>query len=485
MRRALAAIIAAAALSAAVYAQEAIVIDEEALFGEDSGDTVEQVAAGEKDAAVKTFLKTDTVRIGGSFTGSAGADWKMNDPWGAPALDSHGLDTEAAGSLFFDARPDEDFRVYGKLKASYPFSTARLVALNGYTAPVLNPLLVDPENSTIATINQLNVSIFELFADWTYKDSLFLRFGKHTVKWGVGYFFSPADVINLGAIDPLDPEAQREGPVSLRVHYPVLGTQTNLWAYAIMPQGEDPKPEEIAGAAKLEFLAAKRWEIGLGGYYKYDSPPRAMLTASGSIWKFNVFGEAVGAWGSDKSFVTRVSKNLVSTNFIETAKYEDRLFFSGTAGFSYKNSDEDLIIYAQYLYNGEGYANEDRKARIAEARTDEAAIRASLASLNAPASAFSKFLKGLIYDSGRHYAAASASKSFLDEDLTLGALIWANLSDLSGWARPYISYELFDKTSLELSATFVFGSGDSEYVVWNDGAALTLGFKASLGSGNF
>ena len=451
------------ALPGAALAQDAIVTDEDALFGEEAPDTLTTVKEGQKDAAVSTFLKTESVRIGGSFSGSAGADWTMLDPWNAPALDDHGLDAVAAGSLFFDARPSEDFRVYGKAKTSYPFS--------------------DTAGSGSSAVSVPNIQVFELFADWSYKDSLFLRFGKHTVKWGVGYFFSPADVINLGAIDPLDPTAQREGPVSLRVHYPVPDSQSNLWAYAIMPQGDDPKPEDIAAAAKAEFLVAKSWEIGLGGYYKYEHPTRAVLTASGSIWKFNVFGEAVGAWGSDKRFVTDVGATL--PGFYSSEERKDELFLSGTVGASYTNSDDHWSVAAQYLYDGEGYPDAERESLIDDARANETAIKAALALLGLPASTYSNLLKGLIYDSGRHYAALSASKSFLDEDLSLGALVWANLSDLSGWARPYVSYKLFDKTSLELSGTFVFGSSDSEYVVLHDGAALTLGLKASLGSGSF
>jgi hypothetical protein len=470
MRRTILALAAAAALAGAAGAQDSsITIDENALFGDEAADTVEAVPQGEKDAAVKTFLKTEAVRIGGSFSGSVGADWTMDTPWTDPALDDYGLSTTVAGSLFFDARPSEDFRVYGKAKASYPFSTSQSFLTSATTS---------------GSITTPNLSIFELFADWTYKDKVFLRFGKHTVKWGVGYFFSPADIINVQAIDPLDPEAQREGPVSLRLQYPVLGTQTNLWAYAILPQGADAKPEDIAAAAKVEFLAAKSWEIGIGGYYKYDHPPRAMITASGSIWKFSVFGEAVGAWGSDKNFVTDVGPMI--KDFYSTEERKDQLFFSGTAGFSYSNSDDHWSVAAQYLYDGEGYANDEREKIIDEARSSEAMIKLALAAMGLPDSTYTGLLKGLIFDSGRHYAALNASKSeLISKDLSVGLTVLANLSDFSGFAKPSITWKLFDKTTVDLSATFVFGSGDSEYVVLNEGTALTLGIKASLGSGSF
>jgi hypothetical protein len=486
MKRAIMAIAAAAALAGAAYAQDStITVDEDALFGEEAADTVEAVPQGKAESAVAAFLKTEAVRIGGSFSGSVGADWTMDTPWTDPSLDAYGLSTTVAGDLFFDARPNEDFRVYGKVKASYPFSTTESFLSSATYVP--DDILIPGDDAHVATgsgsITTPNLNVFELFADWNYKDKLFFRFGKHTVKWGVGYFFSPADIINVGAIDPLNPDAQREGPVSLRINYPVLGTQTNLWAYAVMPRGDDPKPEDIAGAAKLEFLVAKSWELGLGGYYKYDHPPRAMITASGSFWKLNLFGEAVGAWGSDKSFVTDV--DAMTPGFFTSEKREDQPFFSATAGFSYSSSEDHWSIAAQYLYSGEGYADDEREALIDDARANQGAIEAALIAMGSSIS-FSDVIKGLILNSGRNYAALSLSKSELFcEDLSVGALVWANLSDFSGFARPYVSWKLFDKTSLEFSSTFVFGSSDSEYVVLNDGPALTLGLKASLGSGNF
>ncbi len=466
MKRTLFALAAALAFAGAAAAQVEIVTDEAALFGEDSdAGSVEKVETSKEGSALAAFLKPAGVRIGGSFSGSAGADWTMKDPWNAPSLDAYGLDTVAAGTLFFDARPDEDFRVFGKMKASYPFSKSA--------------------DSGSSTVSVPNLQVFELFADWNSGDQVFYRFGKHTVKWGVGYFWSPADVINLGAIDPLNPTEQREGPVSFRVHYPVLGTQTNLWGYAVLPQGDDPKPEEIAGAAKLEFLLAKKWEIGLGGYYKYDTPPRAMLTASGAVGSVNLFGEATGSWGSEKPFVTEVAIIHAANGFVETATYKDRLFVSGTAGFMYSNSTDHWTVVGQYLFNGEGYSNADREARIAEARVPatEAAIRAALAPTGA---SYSAFLARLILNSGQHYAALSLSKSeLLVENLSVGAFAMANLSDLSGWVRPSVTYKLHDRSSLELAATFVFGSGDGEYVVLYEGTALTLGCKITLGSGGF
>jgi len=415
-----------------------------------------------KGSAVSTFLKTDTVRIGGSFSGAAGADWTMKDPWGSPSMDDRSLDAVAQGSVFFDARPSEDFRIYGKAKTSYPFTTSQTIGSTQVSAP--------------------NIQVFELFSDFNWNDRLFLRFGKHTVKWGVGYFWSPADVINLGRIDPLDPSAQREGPLSLRLHYPVLGTQTNLWAYAVLPSGSDPKPEEVAGAAKLEFLLADTWEIGLGGYYKYEDPPKAVLTATGAIGQFNLFGEGVLGWGRDRELVTDIAAAL-PPNFVSMTKEQEKggVYFSGSAGFSWSHSDSHVNLVGQYYYEGNSYADSDRKNLIKKARDLEPGLNLSLGE-----SATTGLFKGLVAGSGQHYVALSLSKSELFvKKLGCSVFAMANLSDLSLTVRPSLSLELFDKASIEAAATFAFGGEDSEYVVLAEGTALTIGFKASLGSGSF
>jgi len=439
--------------------EQEIVIDEAALFGDEEAG-IEELPESQAGSAVSTFLKTEAVRIGGRFTGSAGADWTMLDPWGgSPSLDERSFDATANGELFFDARPSEDFRVYGKAKTSYPFTNTQTIGTSSVSTP--------------------NIQVFELFSDFNWEDRLFLRFGKHTVKWGVGYFWSPADVINLGRIDPLDPQAQREGPLSLRLHYPVLGTQTNLWGYAVLPAGDDPKPEDIAAAAKLEFLVAESWEIGLGGYYKYEAPPKVVITATGAIGEVNLFGEGVAGWGRDRKLVTAI--NFPATEILTTEQEEEDIFFSGTAGFSWSHSDSHVTLVGQYYYEGNSYSDADRDKLIERARFLEPALTASLGS-----SATNGLFKGLVAGSGQHYAAVSLSKSeLLVEDLGFSVFAMANLSDLSGTVRPSLSYKLFDKANVELSAAFAFGDEDGEYVVLADGTALTLGFKASLGSGSF
>jgi hypothetical protein len=172
------------------------------------------------------------------------------------------LSPSVAGKVFFDARPDEDTRFYGSVKTAWPFTTTQNVLTGATYVPATPPVTTDPTvTTTSTTLSWPNVSVFELFADRAWNDTLFFRFGKHTVKWGVGYFWSPADVINLTQIDVTDPTAQREGPISLRLLAPIKGTQNNIWAYAIVPNVTSANAAsldatDVAAAAKYRSSCA-------------------------------------------------------------------------------------------------------------------------------------------------------------------------------------------------------------------------------------
>ncbi len=470
------------------HAQEnPIVTDESALFGE-SGDELVPNTGIEKvqdsqTTGVQFFLKTENTRLGGSFSPTLTASWTWKNLWDSSSSlgkpETSALSPDLSARIFFDGRPQEDLRIYGSFKVNWPFEQSQVLTAASYQSSPVQTV-----TTTSTTITTPNVRVFELFTDFSYQDQFFFRFGKHTVKWGVGYFFSPADIINLSPIDVLNPTAQREGPVSLRLHIPIPQTSNNLWLYALIPadlSADTLQPQDLAMAAKYEQVLGA-WEVGLGGYYQKDSSPRLMMTATGSIGKVALFGELVGSWGSDKKFVTAITANPAAP--FTTTTYKDRLFISGTTGFMYTNSLEKLTLIGQYYYNGEGYTTSERERLLEEAD-------ALLSLLGNTAS--SAYLAPLLYQSGQHYGALSLSKQDLFiKNWNASILVLANLSDLSGFVMPSLSYTLMTYITLSLQPTFywctdyLWGSGKKgEYVVFPGGPAITLSIKASLGGGQF
>ncbi|HEX6987620.1 MAG TPA: hypothetical protein VF170_19730, partial [Planctomycetaceae bacterium] len=243
-------------------------LDEDDLFGA-GGDLLVEVEDSKDGGLEEAFLVSDRPETGGTYRLSAGAAWAWAGGSGPPARTSSAA---VGGTFFIDARPRRDFRLFGKVKGD--------AALDGeaQAGPVLK--------------------LHELFADFDVGDKAFFRVGKQTVNWGVGYFFSPADIINVGRIDPEHPEAEREGPVALRVNVPT--GSDNLYAYAVYD--DSAAGTKVAFAPKAEFVIGGS-EVGLGLYYRAGRAPRAMATLSTSLGKVSLFGEAVLSKGSDKRFV--------------------------------------------------------------------------------------------------------------------------------------------------------------------------------------
>ena len=417
--------------------------DEDALFGSDEDDEdalfggqTEGIGAesdliddmGEGDLATsleKVLLTSEGVDIGGRYSFSASSNWlwhgsSLSLGYLAENLQSPttaSIGTNLGLSLSLDARPNEDFRVLGKMEIGYPLSwdTVRLT---------------------------------ELFSDFDWADAVFFRVGKQTAEWGVGYYFSPADVVSLTPIDPEDPAAEREGPVALKVQVPY--DVHNAYLYVIVQ--DITKPEQLGFAPKLEFVLGSS-EIGIGGIFRPDLlvRPRGVLTATFPLLDADGFGEAVFSYGSERTFVEEAGGEPLGVAAIDK---QDQLFFWGTLGIRYSYSDEDgnwnLNITGQYLYNGDGYTDPGILSEHATAVSALIAQR-TLASRD-------------LIRPGLHYGAANVSlRNILQSDLTASLFWMGNLSDGSGRATPLLSWTISPDVSLSLQVPVSYGETGDEY----------------------
>ena len=468
-----AAILLALILAAGVAVAQAISTDEESLFGssdeennsaddsaEDSGlDTADlfggDVLVTEAEAAdgAAVAAAPPAVEIGGSyrFSLTGAAHWaSLADLADAPLQpDSHSATVDLGAAVFLDARPADDFRVFGKVDLSYPFTT-------------------DPDAQPAREFDDI-VRVKELFSDFTIGDALFLRGGKHTIAWGVGYFFSPADVLNLTAIDPEDPDAEREGPVSLRANLPI-GFH-NLYLYALA----DPIDGgvQLAAAPKAEVVLDGA-EVGIGAYYRPDRVPRAMATLSTSLLEFDLFAELEASLGSDRRFVERAARGTGNRFGLRAVRNSDDLFAAATAGLRYtytpEQQDWSATFAGQYLWNGEGY--EDAELL----RDNRAGVVALLVA--------GDLSRGDLIYAGRHYAAASLNVALgRGADWSAGVFWLSNLSDGSGQVSPSLTFRPLDQFSLRAGATLTYGPDGAELTPFGSRVGATL--TATLGSGRF
>ena len=475
-------------LVSAVFAQDAAQTEtgslEDELFGGDTEALVtpEQANAETQKSGVSLTgdLKTATLalesnklRIGGSLNAELGLKYVWADPYTKKSnVKEAFLNPEVAqlrptigANLFFDARPIQDLKLYGKFIFEFPFEKN----LNG---KISVPKSLVPPNGVdipVSVNGSPNFKIWEMYTDFSAKDIAFFRFGKHTVKWGTGYFYSPADVINISRIDPEKPTADREGPVSLRTHIVIPKTQYNIWLY-LLPDTETFKPQYTAGAAKAEFVFGD-WELGVGGWYRYEKAPRFITTLSGSIaGKVAVFAEGVFAWGSDYTYYK-------DDDALTPYTVKNKPFFQATLGGSYSNADSHTMLAFQYYYNGFGYANTKAADRIADTAV------AALGKQNFTDPSLKKYENiAAMGNRGQHHIAFTVSQNKIGtEDLTANLFQQFAISELEGLTTLSLNWRIFKFVQMSTGPIFSYPLSPASHSKGSIG--YNLSFK--LGGGKF
>lgn len=347
------------------------------------------------------------------------------------------------GSLFLDSRPDVDKRFFSKVDFNYPVNSG----------------------------DKLQINLMELFADYNWKNKVFFRAGKQNVSWGVGHFFSPADVINIGRKDPMDPDADLEGPVTLKAQTSAGNGRHNYYLYTLFDGVEHPK--DVGVALKAEYVIGTS-EVGFGTYLQRSKAPRLSMTMSSSVGQVALFGEAVVSKGSDKGFVGEWSL------FDYPIQKKDDLFFHLTGGGMYRYSDPNnlfnFMTALQYYYNGEGYKDQQV---IGDARKIYLAV-----SQSEYADKVAHVVPSDLFSTGRHYLAGMLSwNGMFDSDFSSMLTVVSNLSDKSGMVNTSLSLPAFSSIRPSVGANFTYGELGSEFGIGEPNSSVY--FAVTLGSTMF
>lgn len=332
-------------LSFSAFAQS----DDDLFGGDDdffTDDSIVEVAdvSAKDDLSKGVIFDTGSIKVGGSLDAGLTTNTVIYGPDKEDLGDNINdtkLTPELSALLSVDARPTETLRIYSKFGFEYPFENKAVTNLNFHQLPAPFDAYYLPTDAETKVTDWFKLK--ELFTDFSMNDTAFFRFGIHTVTWGAGYFFSPvSDIINLSSIDPEKPEEQVDGALNLRTQIVIPNSQDCLWFYVIPStdfanQTGDSYARDTAYAGKADILIGN-WELGVGGYFRHDHAPKAMLTLTGSLKKVSFFGEFVYSYGAEQEWLDEEDDK---TSIIQA-----------TAGLSYYWKDPMITLAAQYYYNG-------------------------------------------------------------------------------------------------------------------------------------
>lgn len=469
------------------------------LFAQDAGDDFDMDSLFEDPGALEieesdvvenpeaSLFADQAFTWSGDFTGRGGAAVGWEDlPPSAGDLDDYddALVADLKLRLWFDARPDKDYRVFGKFVTSWPFAASAVTA--------------DPSSpGGYSEVTVPNLQVFELFADFNWDNRVFFRFGKQTSGWGLSRFYQIGDPLSVAVKDPEDPAADLEGPVALRLSVP-LGVNT-VYLWSALKDSYLPSDGSAAGVSNLGFGAKgdflvpvpknpvlSNGELSLGAWYQKDIAPRAVAGYSTAIGDFQVFSDQLVTWGLDSArIVEGTGGGLIPA---DTEKPGDGFFWSATAGTMYVNNDWHFTAYGEYLFNGAGSSDRDIYELFAIRSGAESDPASGL-----PATLSSSDLFGYL---ARHNSGLSLSWSelFGNDKLAFSALWLQDWVDFSGMGNGKLTFSPFDRFSVEASVNLAWGGKTDEWVLKTGRYDAAKGFVPvraggslvfSLGTGKF
>lgn len=443
--------------------------DDDLFFADGDGFDIldEADVTAQSDLSKGVLFDNGSIKIGGSFSTSiatstilyADDDKDFGDHFKATTL-TPTLST----NLSVDARPTQNLRMYTKFGFAYPFvskgtasfdysqieEAEQMKQIAQMYGMDYNPSI----NGTVSITDWLKLK--EVFTDFSIADTAFFRFGLHTVTWGAGYFFSPvSDIINTSSINPEDTSAQVDGSLNLRTQITIPNTQDCLWFY-IIPSTDFRNDYTAESYARDTALAGKAdlvfggWEIGVGGYYKYHNAPKATLTATGSLKKISFFGEAVYQYGA-------------ASEWTESSKWEDKAnIFQGTAGFSRMWSNQNILLAAQYYYDGNKKDMAHQYITYGHNIAAMANFGRILGSSDLTASVFGmvNFGKEDMPELYKQALAGYGISSYLNTATFSAMLNFSPVTEMKIGMGPYITFESWDKQpDVALKLSFTLGGG--------------------------
>lgn len=222
---------------------------------------------------------------------------------GEAALSNSTVSPTASADFFLDIRLAELHKAF--------------ISASVYLLPdgIEIPTVYEGASNSFTNISEQNLLLQfnEFFIDLPMGDRLFNRVGKQVLKWGQGYFWNPADLVNVEAKDFSDLEALREGNYGLRMHY-VRGASFNAYGFFRADHYSDYNSYSAALRVQQVFGGT---EMAIGSFQKPGRHGVLSLDLSTGLGVYNVYFEGIAAKASIKSYWTGDNNNPVLEERLE------------------------------------------------------------------------------------------------------------------------------------------------------------------------
>ncbi|MCU0606389.1 MAG: hypothetical protein MUF78_02945 [Candidatus Edwardsbacteria bacterium] len=431
--------VAAALSGLATWASAQPPVDEDALFADSATVTAAPLRAD--SALLRNPGQARTVGFSGTVTSAALGSLERGYFLEGASFGRTALATWITADLSLDARLPGGTKALATAEVSY-----RPTAAEGATGG----------DSNIA------LSLPELFLDANWRGRIYLRSGKQVLQWGRCYFWNPTDLVNIEPRAFIAKIGQRQGTYGVKLHAP-FGTKYNLYGFAGTAQAA--RPDDVAGALKLELLAGAT-EMAVSAWGKRHHDPVYGLDLSSRLLGVDVSGELA----LHRRYRLRTISFATGDTGIERKPWTPRACLGLGRSFRVGEVKDRLTAVLEAYYNQVG--STDRTIDLPQ-------LPAGLAAALPAGFSFADYLAASGYyqpnNYSRWYCAWFGSLTkFIIPDLTLTVNAIANLNQRCAILTTGVSYSTLSDFSLDLSVNGFLGPNSTEYTLQGNGAQVRL-----------
>ncbi|MBP7735679.1 MAG: hypothetical protein KA369_06865 [Spirochaetes bacterium] len=267
---------------------------EDDIFG--GGDTVtpsEKV----KDDTLSDTMEKKSVTLTGFLNARTSVNYKrasiLRD---IDIIDGSNFLSYFQGNFGLDVRLLKGIRGYFNLSADY--YPAGLPQSRVFQVPLAYlgiPAYFTKADLMVAEKVNAVFSINEIFLDVNIARRVYFRLGKQVVKWGVGYLWTPTDLVNIEKKNILDSSQVRQGTYGLKIHVP-FGTRANIYSFINMNTARHLSDISMANKVEVLFLNT---EMALSVLLKNKNVPVYGFDFTSRILTLDIHGEASLSYGDN------------------------------------------------------------------------------------------------------------------------------------------------------------------------------------------
>ena len=342
---------------------------EEEMFG---GDETVTPSEKIKNDAISGTIEKKSVTFNGYLNSRTSVNVKRSSILrDIKVIDSNNFLSYFQSDFELDARLLKGIRGYFNISADYyPAGIPKSRTFQVPLAYLGIPAYFTKVDVMVAEKINAVFSINEVFVDVNFAKSVYFRIGKQVLKWGVGYLWTPNDLVNVEKKNILDSSQIREGAYGFKVHVP-FGTRANIYSFIDLNKARNLS--DISMANKVEMLF-KKTEMALSILLKKKNVPVYGYDVTSRIVGLDIHGEVSLSYGDNNRrlrvypwyIIGANSSILMETMYLVPGKtsimdyrvrgtWIPKASFGFGRGFEVKDVKDRIRVDVEAFYNHAGY----------------------------------------------------------------------------------------------------------------------------------